>query len=85
MLTLIKKEKAGGYPGGPRFRFERYAFLGGPIFFWIKKCLRARLYASAISLWIQGWAMTFCAAMRRFAGKLASRAPVRTLKMPGPD
>jgi glycosyltransferase involved in cell wall biosynthesis len=85
MLTLIKKAKAGGYPGGPRFRFERYAFLGGAIFFWIKKCLRARLYASASSLLIKGWAMTFCAAMRRFVGKLTSRAPVRTLKMSGPD
>ena len=85
MLTLIKKEKAGGYPGGPHFRFERYAFLGGPIFFWIKKCLRARLYASASSLSIKGWAMTFCAAMRRFVGKLTSRTPVRTLKMSGPD
>jgi glycosyltransferase involved in cell wall biosynthesis len=85
MLALIKKEKAGEYPGGPRFRFERYAFLGGPIFFWIKKCLRAGLYASATSLLIKGWAMTFSAAMRRFVGKLTSRAPVRTLQMWGPD
>ena len=85
MLALIKKEKAGEYPGGARFRFERYAFLGGPIFFWIKKCLRARLYASAISLLIKGWAMTFAAATRRFFGKLTSRAPTRTLRMSGLD
>jgi hypothetical protein len=85
MLTLIKKEKAGGYPGGARFRFERYAFLGGPIFFWIKKCLRARLYANANSLLIKGWAMALAAAMRRFFVKLTSRVPVRTLRISGLD
>jgi glycosyltransferase involved in cell wall biosynthesis len=85
MLALIKKEKAGEYPGGPRFRFERYAFLGGPIFFWIKKCLRARLYTNANSLLIAGWAMTFAAAVRRFFGKLTSRVPMQTLRMSGLD
>ena len=85
MLALIRKEKAGEYPGGARFRFERYAFLGGPIFFWIKKCLRARLYASARSLFIKGWVMAFAAAMRRFFGKLTSRVAPRTLRMSGLD
>jgi glycosyltransferase involved in cell wall biosynthesis len=85
MLALIKKEKAGEYPGGPRFRFERYAFLGGPIFFWIKKCLRAHLYASANSLFIKGWVMALAAASRRFFGKLTSRVPPRTLPMSGLD
>jgi glycosyltransferase involved in cell wall biosynthesis len=85
LLALIKKEKAGEYPGGPRFRFERYAFLGGPIFFWIKKCLRARLYANARSLLLKGWLMAFAAAIRRFFGKLTSRVPTRTLRMSGLD
>ena len=85
MLALIRKEKAGEYPGGPRFRFERYAFLGGPIFFWIKKCLRARLYASANSLVMKGWVMALAAAMRRFFGRLTSRVPTRTLRMSGLD
>jgi glycosyltransferase involved in cell wall biosynthesis len=82
MLALIKKEKAGEYPGGPRFRFERYAFLGGPIFFWIKKCLRARLYRSANSMFIQGRMMILAAATRRFLEKLSSRVQPRTLQMP---
>jgi glycosyltransferase involved in cell wall biosynthesis len=85
MLALIHKEKTGEYPGGPRFRFERYAFLGGPIFFWIKKCLRAHLYASANSLLINGWAMACAAGMRRFVGKLTSRSPQQTLRMAGLD
>jgi glycosyltransferase involved in cell wall biosynthesis len=85
MLTLIKKEKAGEYPGGARFRFERYAFLGGPIFFWIKKCLRARLYANAGSLFVKGWMMAFAAAMRRAFVKLCSAVPLRTLRMSGVD
>lgn len=85
MLALIQKEKAGEYPGGSRVRFERYAFLGGPIFFWIKKCLRARLYASANSLFIKGWVMALAAAMRRLFGKLTSRVPTRTLRMSGLD
>jgi GT2 family glycosyltransferase len=83
MLTLIRKEKTGQYPGGPQFRFQRYAFLGGPIFFWIKKCVRARLYASAHSLVKKGWVMTLAAAIRRFLGKLTSRVPIQTLRMSG--
>jgi glycosyltransferase involved in cell wall biosynthesis len=85
MLALIKKEKAGEYPGGSRFRFERYAFLGGPIFFWIKKCLGARMYTSANSLIMKGWVMALAAAMRRFFAKLTSRVPTRTLRMSGLD
>jgi glycosyltransferase involved in cell wall biosynthesis len=85
MLTLIKKEKAGEYPGGARFRFERYAFLGGPISFWIKRCLRARLYASANSLLIKGWVMAFAAVIRRFSVKLTSGVPSRTLRMSALD
>jgi glycosyltransferase involved in cell wall biosynthesis len=85
MLALIKKEKAGEYPGGSRFRFERYAFLGGPIFFWIKKCLGARMYTSANSLIMKGWVMALAAAMRRFVAKLTSRVPTRTLRMSGLD
>ncbi|HXO61015.1 MAG TPA: glycosyltransferase [Candidatus Acidoferrales bacterium] len=85
MLTLIKKEKAGEYPGGARFRYKRYAFLGGPISFWIKRCLRARLYANANSLVIKGWVMAFAAAMRRFSVKLSSGVPPRTLPMSGSD
>ena len=85
MLALIKKEKAGEYPGGSCFRFERYAFLGGPIFFWIKKCLGARMYTSANSLIMKGWVMALAAAMRRFFAKLTSRVPTRTLRMSGLD
>ena len=85
MLALIKKEKSGEYPGGSRFRFERYAFLGGPIFFWIKKCLGARMYTSANSLIMKGWVMALAAAMRRFFAKLTSRVPTRTLRMSGLD
>jgi hypothetical protein len=81
MLTLIKKEKAGEYPGGARFRFARYAFLGGPIFFWIKKCLRARLYANAGSLFVKGWMMAVAAAMRRAFVKLTGATPPRTLRI----
>jgi glycosyltransferase involved in cell wall biosynthesis len=85
MLTLIKKEKSGEYPGGAHFRFERSAFLGGPIFFWIKKCLRARLYAGARTLFMKGWPMVLDAAMRRFFGKLTRRVPVRALQMSALD
>jgi glycosyltransferase involved in cell wall biosynthesis len=80
MLALIRKEKAGEYPGGPRFRYERYAFLGGPIFFWIKKCWRAGLYANASALLRKGWMMVLAAATRRFAGRLSSRVPAKTLQ-----
>ncbi len=41
---LMRKERAGEYPGGPQYRFQRRAFLGGVVFFWVKRGLRAGHY-----------------------------------------
>jgi glycosyltransferase involved in cell wall biosynthesis len=81
MRTLISKEKSGEYPGGARFRFARYAFLGGPIIFWLKRCIRARLFGSASSLVIHGWLMAMAAVTRRLFCIVAGRRKYQTLHM----
>lgn len=42
MRIIISKEKSGAYPGRKRHIYKRYAFIGGPIFYWIKAVFRAR-------------------------------------------
>jgi GT2 family glycosyltransferase len=81
MRSLIRKEKSGEYPGGSAFRFKRYAFLGGPIVFWIKRCMRAQLYKSAALLLVDGWMMVTAAITRRLVGIITGRRAVQTLEM----
>src|SRR4029077_17412677 len=47
MHLVIRKEKVGEYPGGPRFRYERYAYIGGAVFFWFKRGVQTGLYKSS--------------------------------------
>jgi glycosyltransferase involved in cell wall biosynthesis len=62
---LMDKERAGLYPGGIKHRFERRAWLGGLVFFWIKRAMRAGLYNSALDLLVSGWLMIAAAIGRR--------------------
>jgi glycosyltransferase involved in cell wall biosynthesis len=58
---IIQKERKGDYSAGQPRRFRRYAFVGGPVIFWIKKAYRHRLYFHCIRLVISGWAMIMAA------------------------
>ncbi len=79
LLVLIGKEKSGKYPGGAKFRFERYAVLGGPILFWIRRSIRARSIRNAVVLLLHGWSMILAAVARRFFTLISSKRPVQAL------
>ena len=83
MRALISKKKSGEYPGGSRFQFERYAFIGGPIVFWVGKCIRTRLFGSASSLLIHGWLMAMAAITRRLFGIVAEGEHFKRCKCSG--
>jgi glycosyltransferase involved in cell wall biosynthesis len=77
---IVEKERAGQYPGGGNHRLERSAFLGGLIFFWIKRALHAGLYADAGKLAAWGWPMIIVGVARRCAAWIRGRRPVETIE-----
>jgi hypothetical protein len=78
---IIAKERAGEYPGGREHRSERYAWLGGMLFYWIKRACRARLWRNALGLAVSGWPMILTAIARRSVARIKGRRPVETLEL----
>lgn len=76
---LMGKEKAGEYPGGRNSRSERYAWLGGVLFFWITRAWRVGLYASALRLAASGWLMILAAIVRRSIALIKGRHPIENI------
>lgn len=75
---LIAKERAGEYPGG-QHRLERSGCLGGMIFFWTRRALRAGLYQDALRLAASGWPMILAAVICRSIAWIAGLQIVETL------
>lgn len=78
---LVARDKAGTYPGGERFAFQRRAWCGGFIFFWVKRAWRAGLRKDAVALAARGSLRVLAALTQRVAQRIAGRRPVQTLQM----
>jgi glycosyltransferase involved in cell wall biosynthesis len=81
LRAIMEKEKRGGYSSGRARRGQRYAFLGGPALFWMRKAYRSGLYTEAARLFLSGWPMIFAAAMRRATVLIAGRQPAVILPL----
>jgi glycosyltransferase involved in cell wall biosynthesis len=68
LYKVMEREKSGVYPGGPNLRRARYAVLGAPVFFWIKSALKARLYGTAVEVFVRGWTMFLAACAQKLGG-----------------
>jgi glycosyltransferase involved in cell wall biosynthesis len=79
MHKIIRSERAGEYPGGPSRRFERYVFIGGPVFSWVKWSLKAHRYRPAMKLMADGWPMILAAIASRLYAIIRGRRPLETL------
>jgi len=80
---IISKAQRGEYPGGRAHRFEMYAFLGGPVFFWVKRAFRAGLYGEAWKLMIAGGSVILAAVARRWAVRIKGRHPTENIEFSG--
>ena len=78
---IMEKEKRGGYPDGQSNRGQRYAFLGGPALFWVKRAYKSGLYTEALRLLALGWPMIFAAGVRRMAIAIKGRRAVQTIAL----
>jgi glycosyltransferase involved in cell wall biosynthesis len=77
LRLIIEKEKRRGYPGGQSNRGRRYAFLGGPALFWVKKTYKSGLYREALRLVALAWPMIFAAGFRRATISIRGRRVVQ--------
>jgi len=82
MHHLMRKERAGEYPGGPQNRFERRAFLGGVVFFWVKRGLRVGLYKKVGKLLASGAPLVAAGFANRVRARLKKLQPVQAISMP---
>ena len=81
LRLIMEKEKRGGYAAGPSKRRKRYAFLGGPTLFWVKKTYKNRLYREAFGLLALGWPMILAAVLRRLTISLRGKHAVQTIAL----
>jgi len=79
MHLVIRKEKKGGYPGGPEFHFARYAYIGGAVFFWLKRALQAGLYWPAAKFLAAGWLMILAAIVSKLGTRIKGLRRAETM------
>lgn len=81
---LIRREELGQYPGGRACRSERYAVIGGIVFYSSRRAFRAKLYQEGLKLLAVGWPMVMLAILRRCVVVLKGRRPEETLMIEVP-
>jgi glycosyltransferase involved in cell wall biosynthesis len=81
LRLIMEKEKRGGYPDGRLNRGQRYAFLGGPALFWVKRAYKSGLYIEALRLLALGWPMILAAGVRRTTIAIKGRRAVQTIAL----
>jgi glycosyltransferase involved in cell wall biosynthesis len=81
LRMIIEKEKRRGYPGGQLYRGRRYAFLGGPALFWVKKTYKSGLYREALRLLALAWPMILAAGFRRVTVSMRGRRAAQTFAL----
>lgn len=81
MTDLMRRERAGLYPGGAGRRFERRGLIGGIAVHWIKRALKSGLRAEALKLSVRSAAMVSAALARRATLMVHGRRPVEKIRM----
>lgn len=81
MSMVANKERRGEYPGGPAARMERYAYIGGPLYFWVVKGFRAGLYSKSMRLFFSSWRMIMVAIISRLKIRIFGPRPAETIQM----
>jgi glycosyltransferase involved in cell wall biosynthesis len=77
LRLIMQEERRGSHAHGRRNRSKRYAFLGGPILFWMKRTWKGGLYREGLRLFVLGWPMIFAAGFHQltllFKGRRATQ------------
>jgi glycosyltransferase involved in cell wall biosynthesis len=81
MSMVVHKEKNGEYPGGPSHRFERYAFIGGPVYYWFTRALRDGLYRRSLKFLAEGWSLMLVSIWSHLTLKFKHHHPVESINL----
>jgi len=79
MAMLAEKERRCEYPGPRDGRFERYAFLGGPAWFWVKKGISGGFYAQSLELLSRTWPMILAGVCNRTNQVVQGKRPLESI------
>jgi len=79
-LSMIHMVQKGQCSGGRTRSYARYAYLGGPLFEWIRKAFRIHQPRLAIRLLISGWPMVAAAVLRKLWFRIRKTSPLILLK-----
>jgi len=77
----LDRERAGLYPGGRKHKFERYAWFGCLIIFWVKRGIRAGFHREAARLACSGCLMIIAAVLRCGTTRFGNRRPVKSCQL----
>lgn len=83
--VLLRKERAGEYPGGRRYKFARAGCLGGPIQYWIRRAAGAGIYSESLKVAGSAWFTILAAIIQRFIVLSKGRRPVQSMDLPAID
>lgn len=75
IVSLIRSEKKGEYPGGNERRPDRYACIGGIAQFWVWKSLQARSPGQALRMSAEGAPMIAAAVSRKIRLAFRKKTP----------
>lgn len=78
---LLKKEKAGEYPGGRKYFFSRAVCLGGPILFWSRRAVKRGYLVDALKMATSAWLIIFAAIVQRFIAITRGQCPAQSLEL----
>jgi glycosyltransferase involved in cell wall biosynthesis len=65
ILALVASERAGGYPGGTKYRFPRYACIGGIAQLWVRNALKLSQISSGAKLGVGSAPMIAASAVKK--------------------
>jgi hypothetical protein len=81
MSMVVQKEKHGEYPGGRSHRYERYAFIGGPVYYWFKRALGDGLYWRGLRFLAEGWSLMLVSIWAHLALKFKHHRPIESITL----
>lgn len=81
MTMVVRKEKNGEYPGGPACRLERYAYIGGPVYYWFTRGLGDGLYRRSITFLAYGWRLMLVAIWSRLFLRVKGPRPTEWIEV----
>ena len=81
VLSVIRSEKAGIYPGGRARLLDRYGFIGGMVFNWTKKAFSRGCVIPGLRLFATGFPMVVAGGLRKLLIQLRGRKPTIKIKL----